>query len=84
MVMLDLEGKIQYANTAYCEMSGYAAAKLLNRNFVSLDIPTNRLMRARSFPACCAATGKSASGRAPLSQGRLHAMGERQRLAAAR
>lgn len=37
MVMLDLDGRIRYANTAYCEMSGYAAAKLENRKFVSLE-----------------------------------------------
>jgi PAS domain S-box-containing protein len=39
MVMLDLDGRIQYANTAYCEMSGYPPAKLLNRSFVSLEHP---------------------------------------------
>ena len=42
MVMLDLDGRIRYANTAYCEMSGYAAAKLLNRRFVSLEHPEER------------------------------------------
>jgi PAS domain S-box-containing protein len=36
IVMLDLEARIRYANTAYCEMSGYPAAKLLNRGFLSL------------------------------------------------
>ena len=25
MLMLDLKGRIQYANTAYCEMSGHPA-----------------------------------------------------------
>jgi PAS domain S-box-containing protein len=39
MVMLDLEGRIQYANTAYCTMSGYTAAELLQRSFVSLEDP---------------------------------------------
>ncbi len=42
MVMLDLEGRVRYANTAYCEMSGYAATKLLNRRFVSLEHPEER------------------------------------------
>ncbi|HEY3987904.1 MAG TPA: PAS domain S-box protein [Acidobacteriaceae bacterium] len=37
IVMLDLEGKIRYANSAYCEMSGYPASKLLNRSFLSLE-----------------------------------------------
>jgi PAS domain S-box-containing protein len=37
MVMLDLDGRIRYANTAYCEMSGHTAAKLLNRKFASLE-----------------------------------------------
>jgi PAS domain S-box-containing protein len=37
MVMLDLEGRIRYANTAYCEMSGYTAALLQNRSFLSLE-----------------------------------------------
>jgi PAS domain S-box-containing protein len=39
VVILDLEGRIRYANTAYCEMSGYAATKLLNRSFASLEDP---------------------------------------------
>jgi PAS domain S-box-containing protein len=39
IVMLDLEARIQYANTAYCEMTGYPAAKLLKRSFVSLVHP---------------------------------------------
>jgi PAS domain S-box-containing protein len=39
MVMLDLEGRIQYANKAYCEMSGYPLAELLNRSFLSLEHP---------------------------------------------
>jgi PAS domain S-box-containing protein len=37
MVMLDLEGRIQYANSAYSEMSGYPHAELLNRSFLSLE-----------------------------------------------
>ena len=39
MVMLNLEGRIQYANTAYCEISGYSLPELLNRSFVSLEHP---------------------------------------------
>jgi PAS domain S-box-containing protein len=39
MVMLDLEGRIRYANRAYCEMSGYPHAELLNRSFLSLEHP---------------------------------------------
>jgi PAS domain S-box-containing protein len=42
MVMLDLEGRIRYANTAYCEMSGHTATKLLNRKFASLEHPEER------------------------------------------
>jgi PAS domain S-box-containing protein len=37
MLMLDLKGRIQYANTAYCEMSGYPAASLQKREFISLE-----------------------------------------------
>jgi PAS domain S-box-containing protein len=39
VAVLDLEGRIQYANAAYCDMSGYPAAKLYNQNFVSLAHP---------------------------------------------
>ena len=39
IAVLDLEGRIQYANPAYCEMAGYAAARLHNRNFISLTHP---------------------------------------------
>ncbi|MFL6428331.1 MAG: PAS domain S-box protein [Acidobacteriaceae bacterium] len=39
MVMLNLEGQIQYANAAYCEISGYPHAQLLNRSFLSLEHP---------------------------------------------
>jgi PAS domain S-box-containing protein len=39
MVMLDREGRVRYANTAYCAMSGYTAPQLLNRDFVSLEHP---------------------------------------------
>jgi PAS domain S-box-containing protein len=39
MVMLDLDGRIRYANTAYCEMSGYTAALLQNRDILSLEDP---------------------------------------------
>ncbi|HEX6495119.1 MAG TPA: PAS domain S-box protein [Acidobacteriaceae bacterium] len=39
MLMLDLEGRIQYANAAYCEISGYPHAELLNRSFLSLEHP---------------------------------------------
>ena len=39
MVMLDLEGRIRYANTAYRDMSGYTAAELLNQSFASLEHP---------------------------------------------
>jgi PAS domain S-box-containing protein len=39
IAVLDLEGRIQYANPAYCEMAGYAAATLHNRNFISLAHP---------------------------------------------
>lgn len=37
MLMLDLKGRIRYANSAYCTMSGHAAGKLLKREFVSLE-----------------------------------------------
>lgn len=36
MLMLDMKGRIQYANTAYCNMSGYNAPALLKRDFLSL------------------------------------------------
>jgi PAS domain S-box-containing protein len=39
VVVLDLEGRIQYANAACCEISGYPVAKLHNRSFVSLAHP---------------------------------------------
>jgi PAS domain S-box-containing protein len=39
IAVLDLEGRIQYANAAYCEMAGDAAAHLHNRNFISLVHP---------------------------------------------
>jgi PAS domain S-box-containing protein len=39
VVLLDLEGKIQYANAAYRRMSGYAAETLLGRDFVMLQHP---------------------------------------------
>ena len=35
MVMLDLEGRIRYANSSYGEMSGYTPTELLNRDFAS-------------------------------------------------
>src|SRR6185312_11651320 len=48
MLMLDLKGRIQYANTAYCEMSGYSAANLQKREFVSLqDSELQPELRAR-------------------------------------
>jgi PAS domain S-box-containing protein len=43
MVMLDLKGRIQYANGAYREMSGYTGDKLLNRSFVSFEPPDERM-----------------------------------------
>ena len=39
VVLLDLEGRIQYANPAYCEMAGCAAARLHNKKFISLAHP---------------------------------------------
>lgn len=42
MVMLDLEGRIRYANTAYCDMFGYAAEEILHCSFVSLTHPDDR------------------------------------------
>jgi PAS domain S-box-containing protein len=39
IAVLDLEGRIQYANPAYCKIAGYAAASLHNRNFISLVHP---------------------------------------------
>jgi PAS domain S-box-containing protein len=39
VAVLDLEGRIQYANPAYCEIFGYPAAQLHNRNFISLADP---------------------------------------------
>ncbi len=39
VLLLDLEGRIQYANAAYCEMAGCAAATLHNRGFISLAHP---------------------------------------------
>jgi PAS domain S-box-containing protein len=42
MVMLDLEGRIRYANSAYCTMSGYTATKLVKRRFASLEHPEER------------------------------------------
>jgi PAS domain S-box-containing protein len=39
VAVLDLEGRIQYANPAYCEISGYPLAKLHNRSFLSLANP---------------------------------------------
>jgi PAS domain S-box-containing protein len=48
MLMLDLKGRIQYANTAYCEMSGYPAASLRRRDFISLeDSELQAQLRAR-------------------------------------
>jgi PAS domain S-box-containing protein len=42
IALLDLEGRIQYGNPAYCEMSGFSAAKLHNRSFVSLAHPDDQ------------------------------------------
>jgi PAS domain S-box-containing protein len=42
VAVLDLEGRIQYANPAYCEIFGYPASKLHNRNFTSLAHPDQR------------------------------------------
>jgi PAS domain S-box-containing protein len=39
VAVLDREGRIQYANPAYCEISGYPVAKLHHRSFVSLAHP---------------------------------------------
>ena len=39
VVLLDLEGNIQYTNAAYRTMSGYAAETLLDRDFVTLQHP---------------------------------------------
>ena len=39
MLMLDLKGRIRYANTAYCTMSGFTPAELLKREFGSLEDP---------------------------------------------
>jgi PAS domain S-box-containing protein len=39
IALLDLKGRIQYANPACCEISGYPAAKLHNLGFVSLAHP---------------------------------------------
>ena len=39
VAVLDLEGRIQYANPAYCKIAGDAAASLHNRDFISLAHP---------------------------------------------
>ena len=39
IALLDLKGRIQYANPAYCEVSGYSAATLHDRAFASLAHP---------------------------------------------
>jgi PAS domain S-box-containing protein len=39
VAVLDLEGRIQYANPAYCEIFGYPASELHHRNFISLAHP---------------------------------------------
>ena len=39
IAVLDLKGRIQYANPAYCEVSGYPAATLHDRAFASLAHP---------------------------------------------
>lgn len=42
MLVLDLQGSIQYANAAYCRMLGYSPATLLKRDFVTLEEPSSR------------------------------------------
>jgi PAS domain S-box-containing protein len=39
VAVLDLEGRIQYANPAYCEIVGYSESKLHNRSFLALAHP---------------------------------------------
>ena len=43
MVMLDLEGRIRYANTAYGDMSGHTPTTLLDRSFASLQHPDEQM-----------------------------------------
>jgi PAS domain S-box-containing protein len=42
VVVLDLQGRIQYANKAYCNMSGFSAEALGNRSFVSMEHPEDQ------------------------------------------
>lgn len=85
IAVLDLEGRIQYANPACCEISGYPAVKLHKRNFVSLvhpdeqpdaDAQLSKLLR-----------GEQEKLRLPYphrSQRRLHVVAAYQRLPASR
>jgi PAS domain S-box-containing protein len=51
IVVLDLEGRIQYANAAYCEMTGFAAEELAGREFVALQ-PREEQEEMRTQMAC--------------------------------
>lgn len=48
LVVLDLEGRIEYANATYCGMSGYAPHTLAGRELVSMQHPEEQMeLRAR-------------------------------------
>jgi PAS domain S-box-containing protein len=45
IAVLDLHGRVQYANPLYCEISGYTAAELRSRAFASLTHPDEQADR---------------------------------------
>lgn len=51
VIILDLDGRMQYVNAAFCEMSGYAAAELVGRELAALQpVEEQDAMRAQMAP----------------------------------